>query len=203
MSDQFLAEIRTFPFPFAPYQWATCNGQIMAISQNAALFSLIGVNYGGNGTSNFGLPDLGGNVAVCAGQGSNLSNYDLGQFGGDPTVTLLDAENPSHNHLVQTNATAGSSNNPNNLLYGKGGLVNGGTTTPINTYANAAPSVTLNPVAIGFAGGHQPHNNMMPSLVINFCIALKPAYSRPEADGPLACRAGSGAADFETRERRQ
>lgn len=173
MSDQFLAEVRMFSMNFAPVQWAQCNGQVMAISQNTALFSLIGTFYGGNGTSNFGLPDLEGNVAICAGSGPGLSPYDIGQFGGSQFVTLLDSENPSHNHLVQTTNTGGSSNNPNNLLYGKTGLVSGGSTTAIKTYATAAPSVTLNPVAIGFAGGHQPHNNMMPSLVINFCIALQ------------------------------
>jgi microcystin-dependent protein len=173
MSDQFVAEIRTFPFNFAPYQWAMCNGPILPISQYQALFALIGTYYGGNGTSNFALPDLGGNVAVCAGQGTGLSQYDLGQFGGDATVTLQDSENPSHNHLVQTNgAPAGSSNNPNNLLYGKGGLVNGTDTKPINTYVKGAPATQLNPLAIGQTGGGLAHNNMMPYLTINFCIAL-------------------------------
>lgn len=173
MSDQFLAEVRVFGCIFAPVQWAMCDGQILPISQNAALFSLIGTYYGGNGTSTFQLPNLAGNLAVCAGQGNGLSLYDVGQTGGSPTVTLLDTENPSHNHLAQTNNTAGSSNNPSNLLYGKGGLVSGGDTKPINTYVKAAPSVKLNPMAIGPAGGNLPHNNMMPSQAVTFCIALR------------------------------
>jgi microcystin-dependent protein len=175
MSDQFLAEIRSFPFNYAPYQWAMCSGQIMAVQQNTALFSLVGTNFGGNGTSNFGLPNLGGNVAVCAGQGNGLSLYDVGQSGGSASITLTDKQNASHNHLVQTNNTAGTSNNPNNLLYGKGELLNAGDTKPINTFSkvgNTPPSIQLNPNAIGQTGGNQPHNNMMPYLTINFCIAL-------------------------------
>jgi microcystin-dependent protein len=179
MSDQFLAEVRTFPFNFAPVQWALCNGQILPIQQNTALFSLIGTAYGGNGQSNYGLPDITGNVVVCAGQGQGLSQYLVGEFGGTQTVTLLDSENPIHNHLVQTNHTAGSSNNPSNLLYGKGAVGN----TGINTYAAAdvtPPSVILNAAALGQAGASQPHNNMMPTLTISFCIALQGIFpARP------------------------
>jgi microcystin-dependent protein len=178
MSDQFLAEVRVFPFIFAPLQWALCDGQILAISQNSALFSLIGTTYGGNGTNNFGLPDITGNVVVCAGQGSGLSLYEVGEFAGSQNVTLLDSENPSHNHLVQaTNAKSGSSS-PAGQLYGKGEVLNGGTSTVINTYAKVTspPSVLLNTAAIGLTGNGLPHNNMMPSLTLSYCIALQGVF---------------------------
>ena len=175
MSDQFLAEVRVFPFIFAPVQWALCDGQILAISQNTALFSLVGTTYGGNGTSNFGLPDITGNVVVCAGQGNGLSRYEIGEFGGTQNVTLLDVENPIHNHLVQaTNAKAGS-NSPSGQIYGKGEVLNGGTSTVINTYAKVTspPTVQLNLAAIGSTGSGLPHNNMMPTLTLSMCIALQ------------------------------
>jgi microcystin-dependent protein len=174
MSDPFLAEIRTFPFNFAPLGWALCDGQILSISQNAALFSLVGTNYGGNGTSNFGLPNLQGNVAVCAGQGPGLSLYAVGETGGTPTVTLLEAENPRHSHLVEATNKQGDSASPSGELYGKSTVVNTPTNTAINTYAKVTtpPNVELNLNALGVAGGSLAHNNMMPSLVISFCIAL-------------------------------
>src|SRR5271156_2764053 len=100
MTDQFLAEIRIFPFNFAPVGWALCNGQILAISQNTALFSLLGTNFGGNGTSTFGLPNLQGSVPVDQGQGAGLSPYAVGQSGGSPNITLLTTEMASHFHLL-------------------------------------------------------------------------------------------------------
>ena len=111
MSDQFVAEIRIFPFNFAPYGWAFCDGQILPISQNTALFSLLGTNYGGNGTSNYALPNLQGQVPMHPGQGPGLSPHVLGETGGSETVTLLEPELPSHNHNVQVKNTAPPASN--------------------------------------------------------------------------------------------
>jgi microcystin-dependent protein len=176
MSDQFLAEIRIFPFDFAPIQWAFCNGQILPLSQYTALFSLLGTNYGGDGKSNFALPNLQGNVPVDAGQGTGLSQYEVGEQGGSQTVTLLDTENPSHNHLVNASGGNASSVDPSGNVYAKGlyelSVTNKG---PVNLYTTTAPSptLTLKPTAIGVAGGGQAHNNMMPYLTLNFCIAMQ------------------------------
>jgi len=172
MSDPYLAEIRIFPFGFAPRNWQMCNGQVMPIQQNAALFSVIGTYYGGNGTTNFALPDFEGNVPVCTGQGLGLQQYDIGQFGGGQTFTLQDTESPQHNHLVNATNVAGTAPNPSGLIYAQGQLVNGGTKTPLNLYAQATPTITLAPGAVGLAGSGQPHNNMMPTLTLNFCICV-------------------------------
>jgi microcystin-dependent protein len=175
MSDQFLAEIRIFPFNFAPIQWAFCNGQILPLSQHSALFSLIGTYYGGDGRSNFALPNLQGNVPVAAGQGSGLSLYNIGEEGGSQNVTLLDTQNPSHNHLVNASGKNANSLDPSGNVYAKGLYeVSQNNKGPVNTYTTTAPGATaLNPAAIGVAGGNQPHNNMMPYLTLNFCIALQ------------------------------
>src|ERR1700761_4184514 len=122
MSDQFLAEIRMFSMNFAPIQWAQCNGQILPISQNTALFSLIGVFYGGNGTSNFALPDLGGNVAIAAGAGVGLSAYSLGEFGGEQFHTLVDHENATHTHSIVGDLEPANSPSPNNTVYRRGAV---------------------------------------------------------------------------------
>jgi microcystin-dependent protein len=172
MSDPFLAEIRIFPFGFAPRNWMMCNGQIIPIQQNAALFSLIGTYFGGNGTSNFALPDFEGSVPVCVGTGNGLQEYDIGQFGGGQTFTLQDSESPVHNHLVNATNVAGTAANPSNLIYAQGQLVNGSNKTQLNLYAPATPATTLAPGAIGLSGSGQPHNNMMPTLTLNFCICV-------------------------------
>jgi microcystin-dependent protein len=172
MSDPFLAEIRIFPFAFAPYQWMMCNGQLLSIAQNTALFSLLGTNFGGNGTTIFALPDFEGNVPVATGTGNGLSEYDIGQFGGGQTFTLTDSESPSHNHLVNATNVAGTAANPANLIYAQGQLSEGGTNSQLFLYAATAPNTKLAPGAIGIAGGGQPHNNMMPALTLNFCICL-------------------------------
>jgi microcystin-dependent protein len=175
MSDQFLAEIRMFPFNFAPIQWAFCNGQLLPISANAALFSLIGTRYGGDGRSTFQLPNLQGNVPVNAGQGQGLSLYSVGEQGGSPTVTLLDTENPAHNHIVNVRDVEATSPDPAGNVYAKGGYAVGNNTVPLNMYTTTAPPAgfALNPLTIGIAGGSQPHNNVMPSLALNFCIAMQ------------------------------
>src|SRR5712692_3367466 len=112
MADPFVAEIRIFPFNFAPKGWALCDGQLMPISQNTALFSLLGTTYGGDGKSTFALPDMQGNAPIHAGQGPGLSLYDLGQMGGTETVTLLQSEIPAHSHNVMASTAAGDNNPP-------------------------------------------------------------------------------------------
>jgi microcystin-dependent protein len=170
MADPFVAEIRIFPFNFAPRGWAFCNGQLLPISQNTALFSLLGTTYGGNGSSNFALPDLQGRAPMHPGQGPGLSPHDLGETSGSETVTLLESEIPSHNHslMAQSVPLGGSANPAGNTL----NRVASG-----NLYANSSANpVSLAPQALAPAGGNQPHNNMMPYLTANFCIALQGVF---------------------------
>ncbi len=172
MSDQFVAEIRIFPFNFAPTGWALCNGQLLPISQNTALFSLLGTTYGGDGKSTFGLPDMQGNSPMQQGQGPGLSLRDLGELGGEQSVTLLQTEMPSHNHGAMAD---GPGNTPLATPVGNAwasGLKGGASLyTPSGTQSN---DVTMNPAtALSIAGGSLPHNNMMPFLTLNFCIALQ------------------------------
>jgi microcystin-dependent protein len=166
MSDQFLGEIRIFGFNFAPLGWAQCNGSILPISQYAAVFSLVGTYYGGNGTSNFGLPNLQGNLAIDQGQGAGLSSYFIGASGGSQYVTLLLNEIPQHVHPIYASAT-GNEANPTNATFG--GAARGHT----GAYAAAGTNVvSMSPGAVTTTGGGQPHDNMPPYLVMNFCIAL-------------------------------
>jgi microcystin-dependent protein len=174
MSDQFLGEIRIFPFNFAPLGWAFCSGQVLPISQYTALFSIIGTYYGGNGTSNFQLPDLQGSVPLGVGQGPGLTDYVLGEQGGSPTVILSDAENPSHNHLVNASTSNATTSDPQGNIYAKGhyqvDLSNKGV---INSYVTSGAKTQINVSTINTAGQGLPHNNMMPFLTLNFCIALQ------------------------------
>ncbi|MDB5516180.1 MAG: phage tail protein [Tardiphaga sp.] len=181
MSDPFLAEIRIFACSFAPLNWQLCNGQLVPITQNAALFSLIGTYFGGDGVRTFALPDLEGNVPVGVGTGPGLSTYNLGDFDGAQTVTLVDAQNPVHNHAVQATAAIADSTDPKGRIYAKGQYVNGdGTKGVVQLYGTAAPNVAQNGAAIGSTGGGQPHNNMMPTLAVNFCICMSGIFpSRP------------------------
>jgi microcystin-dependent protein len=170
MSEPFIGEIRILSFNFPPKGWAFCNGQLLPINQNQALFSLLGTTYGGNGTTNFGLPDLQYRLPIHFGTGPGLSNYVLGQTAGAPSVTLVSAQMPLHSHVF--NVTSASANQ----------------TAPGNTVLPATPSAanaslyaaqgspalelqTMAPNTIGFSGG-QPHNNLMPSLTLSFAIAL-------------------------------
>ncbi len=167
MADPFLAEIRIFPFNFAPRGWAWCNGQLLAISQNTALFALLGTTYGGNGTSTFGLPDLQGRAAIQPGQGAGLSLYDLGQTDGTQTVTLLDSEMPVHTHGLQASPDPGDNTVPGPTVSLAGSV--GG-----HVYVGGTPALTsAAPTALAVAGGSQPHNNMQPYLTLFFCIALQ------------------------------
>jgi microcystin-dependent protein len=171
MANPFVAEVRAFPFNFAPAGWAFCDGQIVPLSQNTALFSLLGTMYGGDGKSNFALPNLQGNLANCQGQGAGLSLYDVGQSGGSQYVTLLTSEMPLHNHsLLAVEAPPASGASPSAAALGfKPGVT--------NIYSTATtPLAQFSASAIVPAGGSQPHNNMMPYLTLNFCIALQGIY---------------------------
>jgi microcystin-dependent protein len=178
MSSQFLAEIRIFPFNFAPKGWAFCDGQLLPISQNTALFSLLGTFYGGDGKSTFALPNLQGASPIQQGQGPGLSQYFIGQQGGSDNVTLQWTEIPSHNHPFNADPGAATTANPAGGAYAQGqwtALPNSGN---VNIYYSSSnpPSAQLNPNAIGPNPGGQPHNNLMPYLTINFCIALQGIY---------------------------
>jgi microcystin-dependent protein len=171
MADPFVAEIRIFPFNFAPKGWAFCDGQLLAISQNTALFSLLGTTYGGDGKSNFALPNMQGNAPMHPGQGPGLSLHDLGETGGSETVTILESEMASHSHSVNADANPALLKLPANT-----------NTLARSQNDNAYQSVVnqnivqMNPSVIGPAGGDQPHNNMQPYLTLNFCIALQGVY---------------------------
>ena len=168
MADPFVAEIRIFPFNFAPRGWAFCNGQILPISQNTALFSLLGTTYGGNGQSTFALPNMQGSAPMHPGQGPGLSLHDLGEIGGSETVTLLESEIPAHTHSMMASQADGNDTSPG------GGLIASG----IGVAAFAAPGalVQMSPNALTPAGGAQPHNNLMPYLTLNFNIALQGVF---------------------------
>jgi len=171
--DPFVAEIRIFPFNFPPKGWAFCDGQILPLSQNTALFSLLGTTYGGDGKSNFALPNLQGRLAMHSGQGPGLSLQDLGESAGTETVTLLQSEIPSHTHFLNADANAATAGSPTGGAYAEGQWNAGGTSGVVNFFTTSAPDTALAPTAINFAGGGQPHNNLMPYLTLNFCIALQ------------------------------
>lgn len=166
MADPFVAEIRIFPFNFAPKGWAWCNGQLLPISQNTALFSLLGTTYGGDGKSNFALPDLQGRAPMHPGQGPGLSLHDLGETGGSETVSLLESEIPAHGHGVQTTNEDGNNVNPQGRYFGRGNAL----------YSAPAALGMLAPETLAPAGGDQPHNNMMPYLTFYFNIALQGVF---------------------------
>lgn len=171
MSNPFLAEIRIFTGNFAPKGWALCDGQLMSISQNTALFSLLGTTYGGNGTSNFALPNLQGCAPMQAGQGPGLSLRDLGETAGEQTVTLLQTEMPAHSHSA-LGSTGSDAVTPVNNAWASGSKLGGG-----NIYVPSGNNnVQMNPFALSIAGGSQPHNNMPPFLGLTFIIALQGVF---------------------------
>jgi microcystin-dependent protein len=174
MADPFVAEIRIFPFYFAPRGWAFCNGQIMSISQNTALFSLLGTTYGGDGRSSFALPNLQGQVPMHPDQGPGLSLHFLGETGGSDTVTLLTSEMPLHAHninCIDGARVGGQGGQPGNAVPAKTGGA------PANAYASGATQNQLvSSTMVGVVGGNLPHNNMMPYLTLNFCIALQGVF---------------------------
>jgi microcystin-dependent protein len=177
MSDPFLGEIQLYGFNFAPYQWALCQGQLMPISQNTALFSLLGTQFGGDGRVTFGLPDFQGMAGCAQGQGPGLTPRMVGEIFGEPSVTLIDSQMPAHTHTVRVydqRDIAKRHGTP---------LANDSVTPPRNTRPFTADPSTNTQFAngtIGVAGGSQPHPNQQPYLAVNFCIALSGVFpSRP------------------------
>jgi len=169
MADPFVAEIRIFGFNFAPVGWAACDGQILPISQNTALFSLLGVNYGGNGSSNFALPNLQGRTPISQGTGPGLTPRQVGENGGAASVTLISSEMPSHTHAVNVASGAGAVADRANATGNVLGI-------PADaTYASGGQT-PMHPAAVSLAGGNQPHNNMQPFLTFTFCIALQGVF---------------------------
>ena len=169
MSDPFVAEIRMFGFNFAPTGWAQCNGQLLPISQNTALFALLGTFYGGDGKSTFALPNLQGSVPLHQGQGQGLAEYFIGQVGGSQFVTLLQSEMPAHTHSWSASGQDGTSQSP---IGEKTAISVGG----LQIYNTAAPNVQMAPQAVAVQGSSLPHNNMMPYLTVNFCIAMQGVF---------------------------
>lgn len=168
MSEPFLGEIRIFPFNFAPIGWAMCQGQTLPISQNTALFSLLGTTYGGNGTSTFQLPDLRGRVPLAMGDASGLSAYELGQAGGAENVTITEAQMPAHTHALQASDALATATKPLGKVLGR---------AHDKTFADAPDgTTTLNTAAVASAGGGQPASVVQPYLALNFCIALQGIY---------------------------
>jgi len=173
--DPFIGQLMLVCFNYAPSGWMFCDGSLLPISQYQALFSLLGTTYGGNGTTNFALPDLRGRVPVGAnlsGGGNSLTPRQMGEIGGSETVGLTLPQIPAHNHLVATNDTSESLNTSSNNYLG------GGARTAI--YADKAGTTTLAPAAVSMAGGNQPHANMQPFLGLNWIIAVNGIWpSRP------------------------
>jgi microcystin-dependent protein len=169
MADPFVAEIRIFPFNFAPKGWAWCDGQLLPLSQNTALFSLLGTTYGGNGKSNFALPDLRGQAPMHHGQGPGLSLHDLGESGGSETVTLLESEIPAHSHTLYCRGAQGNRTSPKgNSIARLAGA------TPYSTSLSTPVAMAGESLAPG--GGDAPHNNLQPFLTLYFCIALQGVF---------------------------
>ena len=172
VSEPFVGEIRMFGFNFPPQGWAFCDGQLLSISQNAALFSLLGTIYGGDGVSNFALPDLRSRVPVSLGQGEGLSSYAEGQAGGTETVTLGPAQMPAHTHAVSASSSPAASERPAGRVLAR---------SPDHSYIPEPDTDTvMNAKMIGEAGNSQPHENIQPYLVLNFCIALQGVFPARE-----------------------
>lgn len=168
MSDPYLGEIRMFGGNFAPVGWAMCQGQLLPISENDALYSLLGTTYGGDGVSTFGVPDLRGRAPLHQGTRPGQQTYVLGQLDGAENVTLGPNHLPSHTHSVTGTTETGNSPNVNNMVYGQ--------STQIKVYTQGTASRYFAPVTVSTVGGGQPHDNMQPYLVVNFIIALAGIY---------------------------
>ena len=168
--DPFIGELRCFGFNFAPVGWALCNGQLLAIQSNTALFSLLGTMYGGNGQTTFALPDLRGRTSLAFGQGPGLTNRTQGELGGNETVTLTSATIPAHSHTVAASSTP-TSKNPSGAFP---------SVTAAGSSYGTPGDLQMNAGMIAGGGSGQPHENMQPYLVLNWCIALEGVYpSRP------------------------
>jgi microcystin-dependent protein len=167
MAEPFIGEIILAGFNFAPIGYALCNGQLLSIAQNTALYSLLGTTYGGDGQVTFGLPDLQGRAPVHQGQGPGLSNEVIGEVSGSESVTLISSQMPTHTHTVRALSTNGNLKTPaNNILANVQG-------TATNIYSATAADTNMKTTMITQAGGNQPHENMEPFLTINFCIAVE------------------------------
>jgi len=163
MADPFISEIRMFAGNFPPSGWAFCDGQLLSIPQNQILFKLIGTTYGGNGTTNFAVPNLSGRVPMHFGTGPGLSPRVRGETGGTESVTLTNQQIPAHTHPLIGSTGAGNATNPQNNLIADG---------PAFAYLEAAPDTQMSPIAAAPVGGSQPHENRMPYLIVSFIIAL-------------------------------
>jgi microcystin-dependent protein len=171
MADPFVAEIRIFPFNFPPRGWAWCDGQLLPLSQNTALFSLLGTTYGGDGKSNFALPDLQGRAPMHPGQGPGLSLHDLGETGGSETVNLLESEISAHSHQLMAEIVDAADNHAPSSAKALGPSAGG-----MAYRSDTTNMVNLADTALAPAGGDQPHNNLMPYLTFYFCIALQGVF---------------------------
>jgi microcystin-dependent protein len=170
MSTPFMGQIEIFSFNFAPKGWAQCNGQLLPINQNQALFSLLGTTYGGDGRVNFALPDMRSRIPISFG-----SQATLGQRGGEEAHTVTLTEMPAHLHQVNVDSTAGAVNKPttSTVLGKSSGTSSTGQALAIDAYASGSPASALDSRTISSVGGSQPHENRQPFLVLNFCIALQ------------------------------
>ncbi len=179
--EPFIGQIMMVGFNFAPRGWAMCAGQLLPISQNTALFSLLGTTYGGDGRTTFALPDLRGRCALGMGQGPGLQPYVQGQAGGQENVTLLQPQMPQHTHGLAANSSNGTESDPSGALLANAQVpIDRSTTVNGNTYLQGTPNTAMSPQAIGLAGGNQPHENMQPYLAMNYIIALEGIFpSRP------------------------
>ncbi|HRI61449.1 MAG TPA: tail fiber protein [Saprospiraceae bacterium] len=166
MYEPFIGAICMFGFNFAPKGWATCDGQLLQINQNTALFSLLGTTFGGNGMQTFGFPDLRGRVPIHQKQGPGLSAYSMGEAAGTETVTLTVSQMPMHNHMVNANSAPGDTGAPAGAIFANSGA------TDREYIASGQPNVLMSQNIVAQNGGSQSHNNMQPFLTVNFCIAL-------------------------------
>lgn len=170
MSDEYIGEIKMFGFNFAPVGWLPCNGQLLSISQNTALFSILGTTYGGDGRTTFALPNLQGQVPISTGSGPGLSQRFLGETGGEIAVTLTNSTLPSHSHAAAASSATADQSAPTDHIWASGAGRRGQ-----NFYATDV-TTPMNPAAIKPAGGSQPHNNMPPYLTLNICICIQGIY---------------------------
>jgi len=169
MADPFVAEIRIVGFNFPPRGWAACDGQLLPIAQNTALFSLLGTFYGGNGVNNFALPDLRGRAPMHHGQGPELTERSIGESGGSESVQLAPGQMPAHSHFARAADGPATTNDPTDRLPA---------VTPEDAYQERGGKTpaTMRPGTVGVMGGDQPHNNFQPSLAVNFVIALQGVF---------------------------
>ncbi len=165
--DQYIGQMMWVPYNFAPRGWAFCNGQLLSLAQNTALFSLLGTTYGGNGQTNFALPDMQGRLMVNAGQGPGLSNYGQGQSGGEETHALNVSEIPAHSHMIAAVDTSADATSAASNLHGP--------SAPGKAYGSSA-SAAMSVAALSSSGGGQGHNNMMPYVTLNCIIALQGVF---------------------------